>query len=710
MGAVNNIAFQYDCTYVISASHPQCEALIKNVLNNAKVQEKGSGNKGYTKRKYLDVFGCFDIETTRIDKIKQSVMYVWQYQLGDSLTIIGRTWQEWLDLLDYISTLIPEDVHMCNFIHNASYEFQFLSGIYHFNEKEVFCIKPRKVLKFDMKDKFEFRCSMLHSNMGLLLYTKKMQVQHIKQDGQEYDYSKKRYSWTPLSKKELKYQIHDVLGLHEALAKEMYLDGDNLASFPLTSTGYVRRDIKKAVRENVPFSYIQNQLPTLSLIKEMEDAFRGGDTHANRHFSNKIIKNVRSVDRSSSYPDVQVNCMFPVSRFVRAKTNSWEELDRLINKGRAVLFRVKLFHVKMLDDTFPDPYLTKDKCKIRGKDKRLTLINAQVENGRVLSADYLETTVTDIDWKIIREIYDFDKDKSEVYDMYSSRYGYLPDAYRDVIKWYYREKTKLKGDKEKEVFYEKFKNKLNAIYGCSAQHVLRVLYYFNGDEYLIKQIDENEELMKAYRGAFSSYAWGLWTTALARYRLYEGMQIIHRTKGAYLIYWDTDSLKYVGNVDFSDYNNARLFDSSMNDAIGIDAKGIQHCMGIFEEETDKFAIRFKTMGAKKYAYETMSDGKIDLHITIAGVNKKKGAIELEQHGGLDAMQEGFTFVDAGGTALYYNDLKEPMHVQIQKHDVVITSNVVILDDTYKLGMKADYKRILSNFEDEYLDLELDEVC
>ena len=116
------------------------------------------------------------------------------------------------------------------------------------------------------------------------------------------------------------------------------------------------------------------------------------------------------------------------------------------------------------------------------------------------------------------------------------------------------------------------------------------------------------------------------------------------------------------------------------------------------------------MGAKKYAYETMTDGKIELHITIAGVNKKKGAIELQQHGGLDAMQEGFTFVDAGGTALYYNDIKVPMHVQIQKHDVVITSNVVILDDTYKLGMKADYKRILSNFEDEYLDLELDEVC
>lgn len=707
------LAFQYDESYVISASHPKCEALVLATLKEAEVEPKGSGYHSYTKRQYLNLFGCFDIETTKIDTIKQSIMYVWQYQLGPKLTIIGRTWEEFLDLLQFIKKNIPEKVFLCNFIHNASHEFQYLTGVYHFKPEEVFCIKPRKVLKFDMYDCFEFRCSMLHSNMGLLLYTTKMQVKHIKQDGKKYDYKIKRYPWTPLSKDELKYQIHDVLGLYEALSKEMYMDGDNLASFPLTSTGYVRRDIKKAVRENVPYSYIQNQLPTLTLIREMEDAFRGGDTHANRHFSNKILKNVKSVDRSSSYPDVQVNCMYPVSRFIRAKEQTFDKLNELIRKGRAVLFRVKLYDLQMIDDTFPDPYLTKDKAKISGKDKHLTLINPVIDNGRVLSAAYLETTVTDVDWKIITKIYKFNADLSEVYDMYSARYGFLPDAYRDVIIWYYEQKTKLKGDKAQEVFYEKFKNKLNAIYGCSAQHVLRVLYYFAADDekrYLEKEIDENEELMKSYRQAFSSYAWGLWTTAWARFRLFEGMMLIHQTPNAYLIYWDTDSLKYIGTVDFSEYNKQRIFDSSMNKAVAIDATGKQHAMGVFEEESDKFAVRFITMGAKKYAYETISEGNIDLHITIAGVNKKDGAEELAELGGLDAMKVGTTFVKAGGTKVFYNDLEKPMYIRIQNHTLKITSNLLIEDDVYTLGISDDYKRILSNFEDEYLDLELDDVC
>lgn len=715
-----NLSFQYDCTYVISASHTMCEALIRNTLKDIAVQPKGSGNKGYTKRSYVDIIGCFDIETTRIEtykglKFEQSVMYVWQYQLGGKLTIIGRTWEEFTKTMQLISDLLPEDTWLCNFIHNASYEFQFISGIYPFKDTEVFCIKPRKVLKFDMYDNLEFRCSMLHSNMGLGLYTTKMKVDHLKQDGKDYDYNKKRYSWTPLDRKELKYQIHDVLGLWEALTKEMYMDGDNIASFPLTSTGYVRRDVKKAVRENVSFTFIQNQLPPLNLIKELEDGFRGGDTHANRHTSNKILKNVRSVDRSSSYPDVQINCKFPVSKFIKVKKGeeSLQKVEELIGRERAVIFRVKLYDVKMRDDTFPDPYISVDKCKIRDKDKHLTLINPTVDNGRVLAADYLETTLTDIDWRIIKEVYSFREDLSEAYDIWSARYGYLPDAYRDVIKYYYELKTKLKGDESQEVFYEKLKNKLNAVYGMSAQHVLRTLYYFDTHDkekpYKVKESDELDQLNKAYRGAFSSYAWGCWTTCWARFRLYEGMKIIHRTKGSVLVYWDTDSLKYCGIVDFTEYNKKRVFDSSVNGAVGIDSKGNKHFMGVLEEETDKFAVRFKTMGAKKYAYETLEKGVIKLHTTIAGVNKKLGAIELEEHGGLDAMVEGFKFVKAGGTKLTYNDLETPLEIKIQGHDIKVTSNVVITDDEYTLSMTGDYKRILSNFEDEYLDMDFDMI-
>lgn len=45
------------------------------------------------KRYYMDIVCAFDIETTYIPEIGQSVMYIWQFQLGEEITIIGRTWE-----------------------------------------------------------------------------------------------------------------------------------------------------------------------------------------------------------------------------------------------------------------------------------------------------------------------------------------------------------------------------------------------------------------------------------------------------------------------------------------------------------------------------------------------------------------------------------------------------------------------------------------
>lgn len=55
-----------------------------------------------------------------------------------------------------------------------------------------------------------------------------------------------------------------------------------------------------------------------------------------------------------------------------------------------------------------------------------------------------------------------------------------------------------------------------------------------------------------------------------------------------------------------------------------DPHGVEHFMGVFEgEET---AAQFVTMGAKKYA---AIDQRGELEITIAGVPKKAGSVELD---------------------------------------------------------------------------------
>ena len=293
--------------------------------------KRKQGNQKTRKRvKYKDIITAFDIETTRLIDIEQSVMYVWQWQFGDDYTVVGRTWEQFATFQRKISKILDDSV-LVIFVHNLSYEFQFLRGIYQFSPDEVFAIKSRKVLKCNMHGCFEFRCSYIHSNMNLDTYTKKMGVKHKKLTG-TFDYEKIRYPWTELSNDELAYCVHDVQGLVEAIKIEMEHDGDNLYTFPLTSTGYVRRDAKKAM-STVSISFVKNQLPDYEIYKMLREAFRGGNTHANRYYANYTLHNVHSADRSSSYPDVMCNCKFPISEFYRLGDLPYKEVIKLIKNA-----------------------------------------------------------------------------------------------------------------------------------------------------------------------------------------------------------------------------------------------------------------------------------------------------------------------------------------------------------------------------------------
>ena len=141
-----------------------------------RMQKKQRGNPGTrAKRRYRDEVTAFDIETSTIPGTQQAVMYIWQWQIGD-FTVIGRTWEEFQDLCYRLKAMCKEDQYIVVYVHNLSFEFQFLAGIYEFQPEEVFCIESRKILKCDMYGCLEFRCSYLHSNMSLDEFTRKMGV------------------------------------------------------------------------------------------------------------------------------------------------------------------------------------------------------------------------------------------------------------------------------------------------------------------------------------------------------------------------------------------------------------------------------------------------------------------------------------------------------------------------------------------------------
>ena len=645
-----------------------------------RVQKRRRGNPaGQGAKHYLDLVAAFDIETTNVEEPAVAFMYIWQMQLGPEVTIIGRTWEEFQALQGRIMELMPAGAILVVWVHNLSFEFAFLSGVYPFQDQEVFAVAPRKVLKCTMFDRFEFRCSYLQTNMGLDAFTRRMGVAHQKLVG-DLDYGVIRYPWTVLTDQELAYCVNDVQGLVEAVTEEMRRDGDTLYTIPMTSTGYVRRDAKRAMAE-VNHLFVKGILPTWHIYTMLREAFRGGNTHASRFYADTILEDVHSADRSSSYPDVVCNCEFPIGPFYEAREHYDLDgiLDLIGRRHKALLMRIRLWGVELRRDWWGCPYIAREKCR--------QIVDGVYDNGRVLQAAYLETTITDVDFQILIDEYDFTD--FDCYDLAMARYGKLPRPLIDCTIDYYRKKTELKGndDPDAAYLYARSKEKLNSIYGMMAQDPVKDGLLYAGGEWRLEEQDPRELLKISNKKAFLAYQWGVWVTAWARFRLEEGIALA----GDRFVYCDTDSVKYIGDLDWSEYNRQREMDSLGSGAHARDAKGREHYMGVFED--DGAYRRFATLGAKKYAYED-EDGQ--LHVTIAGVNKKKGGEELQRHGGLEAFQPGFIFVEAGGTESVYNDEPEPFTVELPEGQVEIRRGVCIRDSEYTLGITQEYEFLLHN--------------
>ena len=651
-----------------------------SIIAAAPCQKRRQGNQGRKndKRKYKDLFCAFDIETTNDMELEQAYMYIWQFQIEDQ-TIIGRTWMEFKEFLRNCRMQLKQDEWLMIYVHNLSFEFTWLKGLYKFKPDEVFSIESRKVLRCTMWDHFEIRCSYLLTNMNLDNFTKKMGVIH-KLSGEEFNYNKIRYPWTELTDRELQYCITDVKALVEALKVYFAIEQDNFYTIPYTSTGFVRRDVKRAMR-HYNRQDLLNMQPDYDVYCLLSEAFRGGNTHANRYYAGQIMENITSYDRVSSYPDVQINELFPMSPWIREENVTADRACRIIFKHkRAAIMRVGLKNIRLKDPLWGCPYIPKHKCRNLGQHAN--------DNGRILWADWLETSIASPDLEIIMQEYDYDS--ITFYDFYHCRYGRLPKPLREEIQKFYRDKTELKGAEGQELFYMLQKAKLNSIYGMSCQRPVKQTIDFIDGFWMERDDPEQELLARNNAKAFLVYSWGVFTTCHARMELERALNIVGPER---FVYCDTDSVKFIddGKVSFKAYNESRKRDSIKNGGVAVDPAGRRHYLGVYENEGTY--ERFITMGAKKYAYE---DAAGELHITVAGVSKYKGAAELARRGGLEAFKEGFVWYDAGGLESVYNDNPEVKEVTIDGHKLQIISNVLLRPSTYTLGITGEYARILEN--------------
>ena len=658
-------------------------------------------NKG---AEVLNMYCAFDIETSTIHNSDvntdaHSFMYVWQYQIEDYL-IKGRTWEEWFMLLDCLKKALTEygteqkllkTPYLVTWIHNASYEFSFISGLYQFRDDECFFRDIRKPIYFRMFDCFEYRCSYIQTNLSLLALTKQTGVP-MKLSGQKFDYSKVRYPWTELTEYEESYTTTDVESLVKAMKVRIQKGGDNLLTAPLTSTGYVRRECKASLKDR--YLQINEMKPYkgengIRIYRLLRAAFRGGNTHANRYHVGKICSDVYSYDIASSYPTQQLTQKFPMKPFKWLDGDmSIERVMMFIGLGYAVVGEYHFIGLRLKNLKEPIPYISLSRCEAS---------DFKLDNGRILKASYLEISLTEIDLKIIIDTYSFDK--IEVVQCMVAQKDFLPPEYRAVIQDYYNKKTALKGDDSEEgkYIYMKSKNMLNSVYGMSATDPIHQEIKYNGGDYIQMgyELMSCEEIEKALKGAAFPYQWGVYTTAYARKQLQDAIKLC----GDRIVYCDTDSVKTLGEVDIQRLNDNLRKRAESVGAYADDMHGIRHYIGVFED--DGHYQQFITQGAKRYAY-IKDDGKMG--VTVAGVstqiNEETGIpFAVEELKTLKRFKVGMEWVRAGGTMAVYNDNDDYDYTDPETGKTVhIGKNVSIIPSIYKMKHSRDYALLLREIQ------------
>lgn len=636
----------------------------------------------------------FDVETTSYcpnpnapegERQYFGCMYHWQFCI-DGTVYQGRLMS---DLKEFLFEIMRQPGKKIIWIHNLSFEYQWLLNVissYHFPIK-VFARTARKPIKVEWGT-IEFRCTYMLTNMSLANVGKAFNLPVRKMDG-DLDYHKLRGYTTPLTEEEQKYCENDVLVVYH-LIKYFLKIYRRQADIPLTSTGRIRRECRKFMKDDKNNKErIKKAFPDTELFSVMRKCFYGGYTHSNYKRTDVILENVDSYDIASSYPTVMVSEKFPL-KFVRC-------YDQTIIKEENTcrLYHIKLYNVEA-KGCFT--YLSKTKCE--------RCYNAITDNGRILTADWVEIFLTDIDLDIVFENYNVYE--YEILECWRAFKRYLPKLFLEYIFKLYEKKTALRGIEGMENEYMQSKAFLNSLYGMCVTNDIRDEIDFNLEtgEWVVKnlslqEIDEKLKKQASSYKTFLLYQWGLYVTAYARRNLFYMISRIDDD----CIYCDTDSIKILNPEKYlhiiEDYNRQigeKIAQSVYQNRLEVnyppkDINGKECLLGIYDHEKEYPVKKFKTLGAKKYCYLDRDDV---LHITISGVTKKAAPYL----GKIENFKVGFVFPAgiSGRTISRYISNQPPFSF------VDYLGNKQVVDDqrfainleetTYEIGLEAKYSDLI----------------
>lgn len=671
------------------------DMIIEEALLNEKIVAKRV--KYDEQNKLIYYYNCpcaFDIETSSFyeGEEKRAIMYGWTMDLN-GYVILGRKWEEFINVLERISERLElhSEKRLIIYCHNFSgFEFQWIRKWLDWDK--VFAISERKPVYAISELGIEFRCSYILTGYKLETVGELLKKYPVKKMVGDLDYTKLRHSETPLTDKEIQYMVNDVRVITHYIQEQIENENGKITGIPLTKTGYVRRYCRNAcIRGEFKFHNYRKLMKQLVLVpdeyRQLKRAFQGGFTHCNQWNADKVIENVASFDLCSAYPAVMIcEDRFPMGRCEEVEITSIPQFrDNL--RYYWCIFDIE-FHKIRAKENAPDHIISRSKC--------WDVDNAQIDNGRIVTADSLRTTITGDDYDMIEKFYNFDDFSIGAFRRY--RTGYLPFDFVKSILDIYKQKTELKGIKGMEEFYQNAKEKLNSCYGMAVTDICRDEHIYSDNKWMnywdwleeqrqkkkFKNMSDLEILDKIMEdklhkennsfNRFLFYPWGVAVTSFVRHNILSAILEC----GIDYCYSDTDSVKFT-NINehkkwFEEYN--RNIENKMKRAMdfhGLNYDYIQpktkagkvKLLGAFEYEGTY--TRFKSLGAKRYIVIERTSiktkpkckyvGKLRLHrnhevkqyypsrisLTVSGVNKKFAVPYLLKKYGIKQFFNKFEF-------------------------------------------------------------------
>ena len=560
-------------------------------------------------------------------------------------TLWGQSPREFPEMLEKFRQTVEGD-EIFIYWHNMSYDWVFLRKFMF--ERFGFPVnqlntKPLYPLYIKFGNGITFKDSLILAQRGLEKWAKDLQVEHQKAVGR-WDYDRIRTQHETFSKDELLYIENDVLAGVECIDTTMSQIGKNIGSIPYTATGIVRgelRDISSRNRGRDWFLRIQNEEYHVQEILEL--CFHGGYTHPNRYWVGEVISAICK-DFSSSYPFEILVRKFPAEKFWKVNPKYADKITILRNMDDyAFIFKVKCTGVDLKNLRDPMPTLLYS-------TKKLKSLNAIIDNGRVMRADFIECYMNEIDFYEFLTHYNYDEDSLEISDCWCAAKDYLPKWFTDYVFDRYKLKCELKHiDK---VLYAIEKAKLNSCFGMCAQKPCKpeLTEHYDTGVYTIDDAYDPEAKYHTWRNKRSSflpYCIGVWITSYAQSDLMKLGECV--PDDGIWAYSDTDSV-YADRFDeekLAEFNQLRkelLIERGYGPVI---VNGEEFTIG--EATTDGIYTQFKALHSKCYCVRpwkadgigfTMSD---TLKIVVAGV-PKKGSKALENR--IENFHVGFIFPGA----------------------------------------------------------------